>query len=194
MRSETFNLIMEVVNQANHLGSRILSSGVHFIGNIPHVAPEAYFHVVYPPMDDDQISALEHQIGRSLPEELQSFYKQSNGIKLFAYALSIDGMRHSYVRTGDDAWQPYSIITQNVQERPLDAPETLVFFGGYEYDGSSLGMSPESPVVYRFAPQSVTPLNEWSSFDDMLISEVRRLSKLFDEQGQLIDDEAPTTP
>lgn len=115
-------------------------------------------------------------------------------MQLFAYALSIDGLRRGYSRTGDEAWQPYSIVMPNVTERPADVPEPLVFFGGYEWDGSLLGMSPDSPAVYRFAPGSAQIVNEWPDFQTMLLNEVHRLALLFDADGRKLDANAPTTP
>ncbi len=186
--------VMEIVLKAEQLGSRRLSTGVRLIGHVPHVAPEAYFHVLYPPLDDTQILTVEQQIERPLPSELKDFYAHTNGIKLFAYAMTIDGLRHSYVRTGDEAWQPYSMDIPNVKERPRDADDSFVFIGGYRWDGSTLGMSPDSPVVYRCARYTAEPINEWPSFGDMLVSEARRLSALFDENGRKINEDLPTIP
>ncbi len=191
---ESLDYLLEVVSRARHMGERTLSNGVRLIGHIPHVAPEAYFHVTYPPLNNTQIDSLEEAIGRELPFELHAFYHKTNGIKLFGYSLSIDGLRKSYVRTGDEAWQPYSIITPNTLERPPHADEALVFFGGYRGDGSRLCMTPHSSVVYRCEFGTARVLNKWSSFDEMLTSELNRLSTLFDEKGRKIDADAPTVP
>lgn len=191
---ESLDYLLEVVSRAEHMGERTLSNGVRLIGHVPHMAPEAYFHVTYPPLNEGQIDSLEKAIGRELPFELRAFYHKTNGVKLFGYSLSIDGLRHSYVRVGDEAWQPYSIVTPNTIERPPDADESLVFIGGYRWDGSQLCMTPNSPVVYRCQFGTAKVLNKWSSFDEMLTSEVNRLSTLFDEKGRKIDADAPTAP
>lgn len=192
--SDSVGYLMKVVNQFRSLGTQELSTGVVLIGHVPHVAPEAYMHVLYPPLDASQISTIEHALGRQLPIELKTFYQRLNGVQLFSYTMWINGLRFSYVRSGEEAWQPYSIITPNTVERPEDADDSLVFFGGYRWDGSSLCMRSDSPAVYRCAPGTSVPLNKWRSFDEMLISEIDRLSGLFDTRGRRLDESAPTVP
>lgn len=194
MHKSIISHILEIVNKAESLGERTLPNGVRLIGHIPHAAPEAYLHIIYPPLNNEQITSIEEAITKKLPDELKAFLKVSNGINLFADSLSIDGLRHSYVRVGDEAWQPYSMVTPNTIERPPDADESLVFLGGYCWDGSLLCMTPHSPVVYRCQFGTAKVLNKWSSFDEMLTSEVNRLSTLFDEKGRKIDADAPTAP
>lgn len=189
-----FNEIMHVLTKADRLGSRQLSNGTRLIGHVPHVAPEAYFHVVYAPLNDAEIRTLEQQIGRPLPRDLKHFYGLCNGLKLFSYALAIDGLRRTNTRTGDDAWHPFAMDVANVKERPKNVDDSFVFFGGYEWDGSTLGMSGQSREVHRCAPQSARRLNTWASLSDMLCSEVRRLSSLFNADGHKVSTEVPTTP
>lgn len=192
--SDYFDEIMGVILEAERLGSQQLSTGVRLIGHVPHVAPEAYLHSLYPALDDEQVVSLEQQVGRSLTSELKKFLGRANGVQLFSDAFTIEGLRHSYVRIGPESHQPYSMSTANIPERPRDADPSIVFFGGYEWDGSALGMSPDSPVVYRFERGSTKVLNQWASFSEMLLSEVHRLSKLFDNEGRRISADTPTTP
>lgn len=192
--SDYFDDLMEVILRAESLGSRTLSNRVRLIGHVPHEGPEGYLHEVFPALDDAQIALVEQDVGRPLPDELKEFYRHTNGLHLFSGALSIDGLRHSYVRMGDESRQPFSITTPNVRERPRDADDSFVFFGGYGFDASPLGMFPDSPVVYRCKRWTAVPINEWRSFEEMLISEVHRLDGLFDEKGRKIDPDAPTTP
>jgi hypothetical protein len=191
---KVFGDVLKVILTWEHLGSRRLENGAHLIGHVPHVGTDAYLHVLFAPLDDAQIDGVESNIGRKLPASLRDIFRQTNGLHLFSGALSFDGHRQSFVRTGDAAWQPFSIITPNVHERPRDAPEDMVFFGFYDHDGSQLGMSTRSAAVLRFAPGTAKPLNEWASFEEMLQIEVKRLAALFDEQGRQIDESAPTTP
>lgn len=114
----SFDQILEVVGRAESLGWRTLSNGVRLVGHIPHFAPEAYLHVLFPPLEDGQISLIEQQVGRKFHADLKAFYGRSNGLTLFAYSLDFVGLRTSYVRTGDEAWQPFSIVRptlENVQ-------------------------------------------------------------------------------
>jgi hypothetical protein len=176
--------VMEVILRAEALGARRLANGTYLIGHTPHVAPEAYLHVTYPALDDAQIDAIDQAIGRPLPDQLRDFYRYSNGMDLFGCTLSIFGLRTKFERTGDAAWQPFSIVAPNVTERPHDAEEPLVFFGCYESDGSQLAMSSQSRVVYRCRARTAQTIGQWPSFEDMLVAEVTRLSYLFDETGR----------
>ncbi len=186
--------VMEIMNRAEKLGVRRLSEGQRLIGNIEWLAPEAYLHVLYGPLGDRELLLLESQIERPIPEELKEFYRWTNGLSLFAYKLTIDGWREDDARGGDGMWEPYSLVVPNVFERPVDAPQGMVFFGGYEDDASLLGMMPDAPEIYRFAHGSVNVLNKWEDLWTMLTCEADRLSQLFDNNGCIIDSTAWTTP
>ena len=173
---------------------RTLPNGTRLIGHTPHVAPEAFFHVIFPPLTHKEIDELESSLGRLLPIQLIELYQTTNGLSLFSYSLHIDGLRCNYIRSGDEAWQPFSIMTANLTERPRDAEPTQVFFGGYKSDGSALMMQPPEDEVFRCERRSSKVLNRWSSFDNFLVSEVRRLEKLFDDSGHSRNPKLPTTP
>jgi hypothetical protein len=189
-----FEKIIPVVLRFERLGSRILPNGVELIGHVPHRGPHAFLHLTFPPLNDHDTRDIEQQIGCPLPYELKEFYSYTNGLDLFSCSLAIYGLRRSFARSGDEARQPFSIVTPNTIERPLTLPGSVVIFGSYEWDGSTLGMSPECPTVYRFAPNSVEVLSEWPTFEEMLLREVDRLSALFDAKGRKLDEDAPTTP
>lgn len=176
------------------LGSRTLESGVRLIGNVPHVAPEAYFHVIFPPLDDASIGALEDRIGTSVPSWLREFYQLANGIKLFAYHLYVAGHRTSNVRMGDAAWQPFALELDNNKERPDGTPDDLVVFGGYQQDCSVVAAAQADPRVFHSPTDRFAPGREWASIDDWLCREISRLDALFDETGRLIGSPAELLP
>ena len=191
-----FDEVLRVLSDAEKLGARELSNGVKLIGHVPHIGPEAYLHTVFPSIGEDKVDKIEEDIQRALPNSLKEFFSYANGIHLFSGSFSIDGYRESYIRSGDGAYEPFSITTPNVdvEERLDDAPEDAVFFGFYDWDGSQNWMTPSDPRVFRCSSESAEPLNIWSNFETMLVSEVKRLSTLFDKKGNLIDEEMPTTP
>lgn len=189
-----FAHILKSVHQADALGTRVLSNGTRLVGHVPHVAPEARLHLIFPPMNTTQIKAIENGIGKPLPPPLKALFQRTNGLGLFSDSLAIFGYRHSYVRVGDEAWQPFDIITPNLYERPVGADPSEVFFGSYRCDGSLLSISNENLTVVRCDRQSAKPLNRWSSLGVMIVSEVDRLEALFDQQGRQRDPERPTTP
>jgi hypothetical protein len=186
--------VLSILRRFEHLGTRSLPNGTQLIGHVPHLAPEAYLHVVFPGLKKTDLSRMEMEIGRSFSPSLLELYSSCNGMTLFSGSLALYGLRTSYARTGDAVWQPFSIAIPNVDERLDGADQDAVFFGTYDWDGSLLYTSPKSPVVYRCTRDSTRPLNKWPSVQNMLLSEVRRIDKLFDANGKPIDDGVPTTP
>ena len=108
--SDSTAYLMKVVNRFRSLGTLELSTGVVLIGHVPHVAPEAYMHVLYPPLDASQIASIENAIARQVPVELKTFYQRLNGVQLFTYAMWVNGLRRSCVRAGEEAWQPTVLL------------------------------------------------------------------------------------
>ncbi len=191
---EYFDRVVKLVNSYEHLGKRSLPNGTRLIGHVPHVAPQAWLHVLFPPLTGDQLSQVEREIDRQLPRAYADFLAKSNGLWLFSGALTLDGLRWSYVRSGDAVWQPFSIATPNVNERPRGAKGSAVFVGGYQFDGSLLYIDADALRTYRCARTSANPLNEWPSFEAMLEAEATRLATLFDQSGRRIGPNVPTTP
>lgn len=188
-------LIDNLEEQYSALGARTLANGARLIGNVPHIAPEAYLHYVYPGLNSNEIQQLESEIKRKLPETLRAFYAQCNGLDLFAGSLSIFGLRDLFMEgEAGDVGQPFSMEIPNVDERLADADDSFVFFGFYDWDGSQLYATPSSPRIIRCSRKSAKPLNTWPSLEAALTEEVRRLGKLFDEKGVPRDEDVPTTP
>jgi hypothetical protein len=188
------NDLRALIESANSFGHRFADNGAELIGHVPHVAPEAWFHLLFPPLVDAQIDALQAALPVAIPEVFQQFLMMTNGCHLFSDSISIDGLRQDYSRTGDTVWQPYNIITPNTIERPEDAGANELFIGGYNWDGSRLYIDVDTLKVHRCEADSAKPLNTWGGFWAMLVSEVQRMSLLFDSKGRQIDPDLPTTP
>lgn len=183
----------KVLAQASSFGIRQLNDGTRLFGRATHVAPEAWLHLIFPPLIEAEVEILEQTLRRQIPKPYRTFLtKFGNGINIFSGSLSLDGMRKSNDRTGDGNWQPFAIETPNLYERPRDAESRHFFIGGFEEDGSLLYL--ENDKVIRCDRASVKPLNEWGSLSEMIGSEVKRLSELFDEYGRKRDPDKPTTP
>lgn len=189
-----FDRVLEVLKSYESLGVRILDDGTRLIGHVPHIAPEAWLHDIYPPLRGHSIGYIESDIEMALPSVFSEFLARSNGLYTFSGHLFIRGLRRSFSREGDAAWQPYSIKTPNVDERPRRAKPAHLFVGGYIIDGSHVYMDLSDLRVYRCAQWNAKPLHEWPSFEVMLESEVRRLSTLFGRDGRLLNPSLPTTP
>lgn len=176
------------------LGCRTAANGAVLIGHVSHVAPEAWLHELYPPLSQSEISDAEVDCGVSFPESYRHFLLCTNGAKLFSGSIAIFGKRISYVRSGDDVWQPFSIVTPNRVERPREAMTYHLFVGSYKYDGSHICIDTRDGRTFRSARGTIQQMTEWASFQAMLRGEVARLASHFDSTGRRIDADRPTTP
>jgi hypothetical protein len=186
--------IVGIMESYSHLGQRVLDNGTRLIGHVPHVAPEAWFQSIYHPLRTEEIKYIEEDVGSQVPVVFSIFLKKCNGLSLFSDSLNIYGLRKSFARTGDAVWQPFSIKTPNIDERPRHSRSSFFFVGGYGLDGSLLYIDTNSQEVYRCKQRSAKPLNQWPSFEVMLERETERLSRLFDKEGHLLNPDQPTTP
>ncbi|MFC1926048.1 SMI1/KNR4 family protein [Chloroflexota bacterium] len=193
-----WNKILEILHRWKPLGFKEVMTGAKLIGHIPAVAPEAWLHCVYSPLNIESIKEIERRLDMPLPISLIILYSFTNGMNLFSDSISIWGVRENYIRTGDAVWQPYDLVDMNLPcERPRDANKSIVFIGGYNWDGSSLyydakASSPEA--IYRCSRDSVIPLNQWTDLWAMLEEEIVRLSCLYGEDGLAINPDTPTIP
>jgi hypothetical protein len=186
--------VLETMNQYTHLGTRILGNGTTLIGHVPHLAPEAWLHTIFTPLNSEELNQVASAVGGKIPSVFASFLLRCNGLRLFSCSVTIDGLRTSFARTGDAVWQPFSIRTPNVDERPRWAKPTFFFVGGYQWDGSLLYLDNSNQQVFRCRTKSSKVLTEWPSFEVMLETETQRLAQLFDQEGRQIRPEQPTTP
>lgn len=190
-----FEDVFVALEQARRLGFRQTSLGAKLFGHVPHVAPEAWLHSVYFGLSSEEIRHLEDALGRTIPNEVEEFLRISNGLNLFSNSLFIFGLRRSNERVGDAAWQPFSIEAANTLERPSELDSDAVVVGGYFDDGSRLVVSSRTSKVTRIPKGRAGPvLTTWDGFEQMLTSEVQRLSSLFDDRGRMLDEDVPTTP
>ncbi len=186
-----------ILKKWEYKSKKILSNETIQICHVPHVGSEAWLHELYAGLANNQINQLQDSIPVSLPESYKEFLKLYNGLNIFSNSLSIWGLRSLNYRTGEGSIQPYSLIDLN-NGRPKKFPDTWLYFGSYSWDGSrvifDLEKGVENNKVYRCNRQDVKVLNEWPNIWIWLLSETQRLSKMFDENGVELDEDAPTTP
>ena len=186
--------VFKVVQQAAAFGTAISENGAFLYGHVPHVAPEAWFHVVFPPLHDDDLASLEQRLRRSIPPEYGQLLKVTNGLQLFSHNLSLYDLRTDYSRK-PGIWQPFDLGDPNLHERPKAAEASWFVFGFYYEDGSNAYVDPIDGRVYRGSRDMRQPrLNRWASLDAFLIAEVRRLQTHFDDRGHQLNPSRPTTP
>jgi hypothetical protein len=192
--SDYFDFILKTVQQAECLGTRVLADGTRLIGHTPHVAPEAYLHVLFRPLSRSELADLERKLGTDLPKYLREFLGRANGAMLFCYNLSLLGVRTSYARQGDEAWQPHDMASATEESSPVLEDNSMIVLGAYRWDGSLLVGSAARREVHRVDCDHGRALNRWPDFENMIVDEVMRLSELFDHAGRQIEPATPTTP
>jgi hypothetical protein len=187
--------IFKLLSKWEEGGFRELDNVTKMICHVPHIAPEAWLHIIYSKASNDDIFSLKNELTYGLPLEFEEFLSVSNGLNIFSDSLSIWGIRESYVRQGDEAIQPYDLISTN-SERPEGCLDSWVFFGGYSWDGSSVMFDMkngiESSKVYLCETDSTNIILEWESFNEWLISEINRLSQMYNISGVEYDEDMPT--
>lgn len=187
-----FSEIMEKTSKWKYLGERTTENGALLIGHVPHVGGQAYLHVFHKPLTDTEINDVQQGIPVKIPLYYKEFLKYTNGVHFFSGSLSLFGLRVSWGRDVEER-QPFCIKGANNEERPKDAKPNMFFFGFYKWDGSLLfGMS-DSNMIYRCQGDNLVVLNEWCSFEQMILSEYDRMSILFDNEGKR-DKKTSTVP
>lgn len=195
MKNIFFETVLQNIYCSNANATKELADGTKLIGHVPSIAPHAWLHNIYPILSNEDTTAIEKKIGIKIPSSYKDFLLQyANGLSIFIDTLSLFGLRKRIGRGIEDAWQPYSIFTPNIDQRPVDALPYHFFIGCYNWDGSLLYINVNTNKVHRCTNESVVILNTWNNFEEMLLNETKRISLLFDKYGIQKDEEESTTP
>jgi hypothetical protein len=187
--------LLSLLYQFKDLGIEQTKNDVILIGKANFVGNNAWLNKIYPTLSTEDCNNLELQIKTNLPLEYKIFLTQySNGLNVLLSTFSLYGLRKEIGRSVDGSRQPYSIITPNLFERPTNSKDSFFFIGGYNWDGSHLYIDKETNKVHFCARWDATSLLSWNSLEDMLLSEIERIYKLFDRDGRELDENNPTTP
>ncbi len=184
---------IETLKVFSYLGENILEDGSILIGRAPHIAPLAWLHSIYSPLTENEIWEIEKKIG-DMPNAYKEFLLIANGLGVFNTTLSLYGLRRNYKRQVPDVWQPFDIVIPNTLEKPANANENVFIIGGYDWDGSYLYIDKLSGRVHICDRDNANSLYEWGDFENMLSSEIKRLSSLFDKDGKEFDPDECTLP
>lgn len=183
-----------LMNRWQKRTDRVLPNGTRLICHVPHVAPEAWFHELYAGLDTEKLDEYEKKFPFAFPKVYKELLKRFNGLNAFSDSLSVFGYRFTYDRVGDAAIQPYDLFNANTP-RSSRIPGSWLFLGGYSWDGSGVFWDAQKDdAVHRVERDSTKILNTWDSLDSWLLSEVERLSVLYDENGVKLDPKQPTIP
>jgi len=190
-----FDTIREELYKFENLGLEKAENGTTLIGKAPHIAPLAWLNKIYPTLNEDDIFLLEKELNTEIPADYKSFLINfSNGLNIFVTTFSLDGLRKDMGRTIEASRQAFSIITPNIKERPKNAKDNYFFIGGYNWDCSKLYIDKTTNKVHYCSEWDATSLYEWNSFEEMILSEIKRVFNLFDNKGIILDKNKHTTP
>ncbi|MBT2659208.1 SMI1/KNR4 family protein [Bacillus sp. ISL-18] len=188
-----FKEIIKPLFQWKQGGERLIENGTKLICRVPHIAPEAWFHIIYPKIEITSLIEIEKELSIPLPDDFKGLLLTTNGINIFSDSLRIYGKRDSYVRKGDDAIQPYD-LTMHHSEVKRYFPDKYLVIGSYNWDGSHIVYDLETNQIHHCKRYTSNELNSWDNLNTFLSDEIKRLTPLFDENGIEYDEDFPTTP
>lgn len=190
-----FEEVKKELYKFENLGIEKSEKGTILIGRAPHIAPKAWLHSIYPVLSEQDIITLENELNTKIPEDYKWFLLNfSNGLGVFVAKFYLYGLRKELGRTIEASRQPYSPVIANVNERPENAKDSHFFIGGYSWDGSKLYIDKETNAVHFCARWDATSLYQWDCFEEMIVSELKRITKLFDANGIVNSKGLFTTP
>ena len=191
MDSRLFDDVLTMISRWSPKGEQLLSSGVRLVCPVPHVAPEAWLHVLFPPLTKPEIEEMEKQLHALLPDDFKNFLLSANGLEMFAYTISIWGIRKSLERAGDEAWQPFNLTSHNDEaDRPDGSPDAVIYFastnGGdswcfFEFDENNYR-------VGKTDRDNFQPTAYWPNFDAWLRDEMESIETVFDSEGRMLSN------
>lgn len=194
------NSILALLERWKPIGHEVARDGADLIGRVPHVAPLAWFHHVFPPLSLDGDQRLAADIPGFASSRVREVLREFNGCDLFSTNLYLLGQRTSYARDGS-VHQPWDIYTDNVLDQHDEVPEDTLIVGGSNclsdgvttvetrdgrVEAYACASRPFRKRLRRLAGRPYRKLFEWASIDDWLLCEINRLSKLFDDQGRVV--------
>lgn len=164
-----------------------------FQTKVPWVAPEAYLNIIFKPAPADALKVAARAL--EMPQGLCDLLKIQNGAILFAGTLSIYGVhRPGQLLNRSDR---FSLPPFNIHDHQPDFDsDRLLAIGGYGVDGSRACLDRRSLRVELWPRDEpgLHPRITWETLDQWLLTEIGRLSMLFNEEGKLLVPKSETLP
>jgi hypothetical protein len=182
---EAYDFALQVVGEARDLGYEMRPDGAQVFGRVPHVAPLAWLHRVYPPLQEHDIALLEGQLNRPIPSEYRSWLQLGNGFDAFSGAFVLYGRRSDYSRR-PTVVQPFDLDLPNVLERLPDANKDAFFIGSVLNAEYLLYVAPATGEVYACGRRSAVSMASWESVHMLVISVMGTLRTAFDGEGRAL--------
>jgi hypothetical protein len=152
--------------------------GTKLIGHSPIIAPRAFIHVVFQPLNESDLEDFITNLGRKVPEQLKSLLSFANGMMIFSGTIRVLGFLPNR-KKGEVTVHNYpsDIMIPNVSARINGLSSDDVVIAWYKEDGSYV-VSQKSGIVTRFdVLGNGEEMQSWSDINTWLISEIIRLNK-----------------
>lgn len=164
----------------------------YFRTRVASVAPYAYLNIIYKPCPQEVLAAVHSEL--HLPQSLVDFYKLWNGSRMFLGALSLRGcLRQGQLLNRSDPFGllPFDLREQNRGLASRLETNGLLRIGTYTLDGSIVCISRDTGRVECYVGAELERVRQsWGSLQEWLMSEISRISLLFDPKGnRLATDE-----
>jgi len=180
---EAYDFALQIVIATRHLGHETLPDGAQTFSRVPHAAPLAWLHKVYPPLQEHDVASLEEGLNRSIPHVYRSWLHRANGFNAFSEGFVLDGCRTDHSRS-PTVVQPYDLRTANVTERLQNADREAFFIGSVLEAQYLLYLLPSTGVVYACSRRSPAPAASWRSLSAVVMSVMGSLQATVDDAGR----------
>ena len=191
-----FELIRELLFKYNRFGIKKTMNGATLIGHPDYLKENWWLVELFPQLNIDDIASIEKEVSVKLPESYVYFLRNiSNGLIFQFGTFALYGYVPDFNRN-IECRLPFDMYIPNIYEREniSNLRQNSFVIGGYDYDGSQLYMDTNTGRVFLCSNTDSTPLYHWETFEDMLLSELKRLYCLYTEDGRCIDDSKTTLP
>ena len=166
-----------------HLGLTVFDSGTRLYGARSEGKPLGWLHCVCCPLDKARLDAFadENPFQKAFhyPEQWEEF----NGAYLFGLALCLYGLQLGRPRHGLDF--PYDIATPNWDSHDLTSRYDGLIIGGANIGRRShYYIETRRGEVLAIDRDTSDQVFVWPDYETFVTSEIDRLNRLFDKDGQ----------
>lgn len=166
--------LIETLTIQGKLGFERNENGTILIGHDPTVAPKAYRHIVYAPLESEAEQELVNRSTRCLSTCVLEFLRSANGMMLNFGDLRVLG----YVPVNRNAKNtihnyPPNIIAANYDVKDTDSLRV----GYYKKRNSYVILSGDGEVRFDDRESRTKQQSVWADYRSWIISESQRLAK-----------------
>lgn len=174
--------ILSLLNHSSNGSDMLTVSGTRAIGHLPCIAPQAYMHVIYPPLEEREIIELQNRIQPlNVHESLLDLFRCSNGMHIF-FRKGFRVFGFAPVGSGsieDHFKYPSDIFSINGSVRVKGSIPTEITIGWYLEDSSYVNLGGNGSVL-RFKPANPKQVIQyWPDIKTWLSTEIERLNKVW---------------